>query len=464
MFRSTALACLVLAALPGGAAANGRAPATSTIAFRAGHDSDIAVGLTWGLLISHDGGASWAWVCENAVGYSGMYDPIYVLSDGGALFASTFNGFQVARDGCSFAPVGPNVPFASTATVGPDHLIYYGAAQAADPSHGVAADYNIYRSSDADSGSFAPTVGQPAGPVAWWESIAVAPTNPQLVYLSGYVFRADSPGGQNRRHQLFYRSDNAGQDWTALPIEATSVTVMPNSSIDIVGVAQDGRVYLRVKLDDNIMSDSLYRSDDLGASWQPILHKPTSITAFTVRTAQNAGGHHDLIAGTRADPAEISHDDGATWSPLAGSPHMGCVVENAAGELWACSQNYGTTGPSDDAGIMKTTDPESGTWTKVLRYQDLTQAAACGAGTTQQATCVPMWCSVCAQLGCTPDAAYSCPGGVEAPAPAPRSGGCCDAGSGGAGALALGLSIGMVMRRPRRRRRAPAHASHPRSV
>jgi len=461
MFRRTALACLVLAALPHVASANGRAPATSTIAFRAGHDNEIAVGLTWGLLLSHDGGATWSWVCENAVGYSGVYDPIYVLSEGGALFASTFAGFQVARDGCSFAPVGPSAPFASTATVGPDHLIYYGAVQAADAARGVAADYNIYRSSDADSGSFAPTAGQPAGPVAWWESIAVAPADPQQVYLSGYVFRADSPGGQNRRHQIFYRSDNAGGDWTALPIDEATVTVMPNSSIDIVGIAADGRVYIRVKLDDNIMSDSLYRSDDQGASWQPILHKPTSITAFLVRAATNPGGHHDLIAGTLANPGEISHDDGATWAPLAGSPHMGCLAENAAGELWACSLNYEQPGPGDGAGVMKSADPEAGIWTKVLRYQDLTQAAACGAGTTQQATCVPMWCSVCAQLGCTPDATYRCPGAVEAPAPRPR--GCCDAGSGGASALALGLSVGMVLLRPRRRR-APAHAIHTRSV
>jgi uncharacterized protein (TIGR03382 family) len=455
MLRSFVLACLVIAALPRGAAANGRPPATSSIVFRAGHEADIAVGLTWGLLISHDGGATWGWQCEDAVGYSGTYDPIYVFSAGGALFASTFNGFKVERDGCTFGPTGTTEPFASAATVGPDRLLYYGAAQAADPAHGVAADYTIYRSSDAEDGVFTATAGQPAGPVDWWESIAVAPFDPTLIYLSGYVYREDTPGAPKRRHQLLYRSDNAGQDWTALVIEQTNVTVMTNSSIDIVGIAPDGHVYIRVKVDDNIMSDSLYVSVDQGATWQPILHKPTAITAFTVRAAQNAQGHHDLIAGTVSAVADISHDDGATWTALAGSPHMGCLVENAAGELWACSQNYKTSttvDTSDGAGVMKTTDPEAGTWTKVLRYEDLTEAVACGAPTTQQATCAPMWCSVCAQLGCTPAASYNCPATDTAPAAAKASGGCCDAGTGGSSTLALGLSVGMVLLRPRRRR------------
>ena len=101
---------------------------------------------------------------------------------------------------------------------------------------------------------------------------------------------------------------------------------------------------------------------------------------------------------------------------------------------------------SDDAGVMKTTDPERGGWTKVLRYQDLTRAVSCAAGTPQQALCVASWCTVCGQLGCTPAATYVCPGSVP-----PRAG-CCDSGEGGAAALALGLVVGTMLLRPSRRR------------
>lgn len=458
MLRRLALACLVLAALPRGASANGRPPATSSIVFRPGDEADVIAGMTFGLLISRDAGATWAWVCEDAVGYSGMYDPRYVVTPGGSLFATTFNGFQVERDSCTFNPTG-NQAFASTATIGPpgtSQRVYYGAARAA--AQGVAADFNIYQSSDAEGQAFTATAGQPAGPVDWWQSIAVSPVDPQLIYASGYVYVSVDGSAAKQRQPVFYRTDNGGASWTSLPIDPSTVTVMANSTIDIIGIAPDGHVYIRVELDDNVMSDSLYRSDDLGASWHKINHKATAITAFVVRAAKNSLGHHDLIDGTVSAAGEISHDDGATWTTLASSPFMNCLVENAAGELWACTQNYVVMGIGDDAGIMKTTDPEAGPWTAVMRYQDLKDAESCAAGTPQQTRCVPSWCAVCLQLGCTPAASYNCPVAAEAPPDTPTmatpraSGGCCDTSAPSAGALALGLMVGMVMWRPRRRR------------
>lgn len=120
-------------------------------------------------------------------------------------------------------------------------------------------------------------------------------------------------------------------------------------------------------------------------------------------------------------------------------------------------QNYGVgPTPSDDAGIMKTTD--LATWTKVLRYQDLSEAVAgCGAATAQQQSCAPMWCAVCAQLGCTPAASYGCvtlSDDVATMPPKTTGGGCCDTRSSGTGPLALGLAVAIFVVRPRRRSRA----------
>jgi len=249
------------------------------------------------------------------------------------------------------------------------------------------------------------------------------------------------------------RSDDGGKTWTALPV--TAFTVAANSVIDIVGIANDNpdHLYVRVEVYDNTLSDAIWRSFDAGLTWKQIDAKNTSIGAFVVRAALNSRGTHDLIAGTQALGAEISHDDGDTWTALANPPHMNCLVENSAGELWACTQNYGVPPlPSDDAGIMKTTDLIN--WTRVLRYQDLTDAVTCEAGTIQNDTCAPMWCAVCAQLGCKPASVYGCAVAPEAPGPmppGPKEGGCCDSGSGGAGPLAFGLLVGMVLLRPRRR-------------
>src|SRR5262245_18474085 len=81
------------------AGANGRAPTTQDIHFRVGHEQDVIAGLTFGLVISHDGGTSWHWMCEAAVQYGGMFDPVYDYSPSGALFATSFHGFRVMRDG-----------------------------------------------------------------------------------------------------------------------------------------------------------------------------------------------------------------------------------------------------------------------------------------------------------------------------------------------------------------------------
>src|SRR4051812_38232648 len=101
--RRIALGALLVGALAGEAAANGRPPATSTIHFRLGHETDIYAGMTFGLLVSHDNGATWHWLCEKAVGYSGMYDPYYEYTSEGTLFATTFDGFKKNTDGCVFA-------------------------------------------------------------------------------------------------------------------------------------------------------------------------------------------------------------------------------------------------------------------------------------------------------------------------------------------------------------------------
>lgn len=463
MIRRLALAWLVLSAVSSAAWANGRPPATSSITFRQGHESDVAVGLTFGLLISHDGGATWAWICEKAVGYSGEYDPRYAFSPSGALFATTFDGFKVERDSCTFGATPAGATFVSTNTLGADHTLYYTAGQHADTVNHVDADYRIYRSTD-DGVSFTPTPGQPDGPVSWWESLAVAPSDQHVLYLSGYAYVPGPADAGTVKQQLLFRSDNAGVDWTSIAVDPSAVTIAPNSVIDIAGIAADdpAHVYIRVTNDDNISTQSIYRSSDRGATWQRIAHDSVPLDAFVVRAARNPQGKYDLIVGTQANGAQISHDDGDTWTALVNPPRMNCLVENAAGELWACTQNYNPNGgPFDDAGIMKTTNPEAAAWTKVLRYEDLTEAVPCAAGTPQATDCATMWCAVCKQLGCTPSASYHC-GAVEAPAPSKA--GCCDGGGGGTGVLALGLPVGMVLLRPRRRRVIQAHASHPRNA
>lgn len=454
------LAVLAALGLPGTASANGRPPGTSSIAFRQGHETDIVAGLTFGTAISHDGGATWQWICEDAMGLpaGSPYDPIFTYTPAGSVFATTTNGMIAMRDGCAFNPGASGAKFVSATALGPAGAFYYASSEPAGTGH--LSDFQIYRSID-DGVSF-PVHPQPDPATdtnVWWESIAVAPNDPNIVYLSGYRYIPVSAGStETKRDHLLYRSDDAGVTWApSNPPTLVGLTLLQNSLIHIVGIARDDarRVYARVAYIDDKTFDALYVSSNGGASWTEIHRQPDRFLAFVVRAARNTDDKRDLLTATTKFGTEISHDDGVTWAPLAGAPHINCLTENAAGELWACTQNYGLGQiASDDAGIMKTTDLSA--WTKVLRFQDLVSpVTSCGADTIQQKTCnqSTLWCGVCAQLMCTPGPSYICPvAGSEAPVTPMTRGGCCDAGASPGGPLALAGSVAILLWRPRRRR------------
>ncbi len=422
------------------ASANGRPPGTSTIHFRRGMEQEVIAGMTFGLLASKDGGATWYWMCEDAIGYGGTYDPDYVFSSTGALFATTFTGMKVMRDGCTFAsPVGTK--FVSTIAQGPDGRLYYGASDTG--SGGMPGDARIYRSID-NGVTWTPGTAMPGQTGDWWQSLEVTPSNPDRLYLAGYRFMS-GPGG-NMKTFLLFRSDDAGDTWTPLP--TAQIATMPNSTIEIAGISHTDPdlVFARVKLEDNMISDALYRSTDGGLTWTRILGKNSAI-AFVVRRSG------ELVAATQALGAVRSTDNGATWIDLASPPHIGCLSENSAGEVWACTQNFGSMGtPSDGYGIMKSAD--LATWQPVLKFQDMKAPVACADGTTQKDTCDrQMWCGLCAQLGCV-SGRSECEPPTE-PVSEPK--GCCKGSATPApGLLALVLAVGALLLRPWRRGAPPS--------
>jgi len=443
------LLALALALASGTALANGRAPGTSTINFERNNEGHIAAGMTFGVVLTNDNGATWTWMCEEAVGYGGMYDPDYAFTSTGALFATTFDGLKVNRDGCVYnastlSPAPPDLKFFSSITVSQaDGAVY---AAAADP-----ADDQIYKSTD-DGATF-PVHPIPQGAMLndWYQSIEVAPSDANTVYVTGYRLQQGNP-----KQFLLYKSTDGGASYQTLPGSGQSsnvngIATMPNSTIEIASVSKTNKnlLYVRVTLADNATSDAIYRSRDGGQSWDKLMEKAAQI-AFVAR----ANG--DLVAGTQALGSFKASDDGSATVPvftdLTGAPHINCLGENSAGEVWACTQNYGAAGvPTDSFGIMKTTDLV--TWTGVLKFQDLADPQSCAAGTTQKDRCdSELWCGLCAQLGCDPGrncaTGGDSPGGDVTTKP-PK--GCCQAGNDGIpGLLLIGITLGLVLLRRRR--------------
>ncbi len=451
MVRSLVLGSLFLVASAAAVHANGRPAGTSTINFRQGAEQHIAAGMTFGLVVSHDGGATWRWFCEDAIKYGGMYDPDYAYSPTGALFATTFDGSLVNRDGCSFNVTPFATKFISAVALGPTGQVFTGLVHPADPPTSDPGDSKIYRSSD--DGLTFPVSAMPAAVGLWWSSIEVAPTNAMRVYLSGY--RLDNG---NRLFEL-YKSDNGGTSYTA--ITTNGITTTRNSTIEIVGISKlnQDHIYARVTYqNENSISDAIYRSTDGGTSWTNIYAKSDEL-AFVVR----ANG--DLVAGGKNTGVSVSRSpsNGGTWEVLTNPPHVNCLVENTAGEVWACTQNFGSPAVmSDGAGIMKSTDLV--TWTNVLKYQDILGPAECAPGTLQQDLCVARqpssWCGLKNLFGITANPT-NCPAVFDSPTDAVGGDttvkvpdpGCCDNNAGGGPVgLAFSAIVGILLLRPRRRR------------
>jgi hypothetical protein len=437
--RRIALAVLVLSTLGGVAFANGRAPGTSTINFRQGHETDIAAGMTFGLLLSQDGGTTWHWMCETAVGYGGVWDPDYAYSPSGALFATTFNGLKVMRNGCTFDDTPPGNLFVSTDQLGSDGSLMFASVDATDDK--------IYKSTD--DGMTFPTSATPPGAMLndWYTGLYILPTDAQKQWIASYRFTG------NNKSIFAYKSTNGGTSWTSVTV--SGITPFSSASaLSIEGVDAAGNAYARLTYPTaNTVNDVIYKLASNGTSWTQILSKNDTI-AFLVRS------NGDLIAATKSLGAWVSTNQGTTWTPLTSPPHINCLAENSAHEIWACTQNYGDPTMnimSDGYGIMKTTD--LATWTGVLKYENIAGPVMCAAGTKQQDSCVNMsWCGLRSQLGITanpvdcsalptadapPDANI-----VHPPGTSPK--GCCDTGSGAGAPALLGLLVGVALLRRKR--------------
>jgi len=480
---------LLMVSLSGVAGANGRDPFISTINFKAGDNSKIMVGATFGLLRSDDGGQTFQWFCERAVGYGGTYDPDYVYSSSGGVFATTFDGLKAMRDGCSFAATPPGMTFVTHVARGPDGAIYFSA------SH--PTDTKIYKSTD-DGTTFPTSASIPSTEDAWWQTLEVAPSNAQIVYLTGYrlpkrcTANSQNPGTpcmtndmciesapdagacEAQKEFLLYRSTDGGANFAPMGLTGIGPTSV-NSAIEIAGIdpVDADRVYARVTLETPTTGESLYRSNDRRPTWTTI---PTGNSnrgglAFPVTISGSfVAGTRDIGAWKSAFVADVGC--GATWEDLTTAPHVGCLYEDSAHDVWACTQNYESVQlgiSSDGWGIMKSAD--LATWTGVLRFQDIQAPVSCAVGTTQHDRCVErymeeqsQWCCLVPQLGLT-SMAVDCTGYMacfgtrdeavqDGTPPAKPHSGCCNAGS--SAPIPLVLFVAALLFRRRRTRRCCA--------
>jgi hypothetical protein len=430
-----------------------RMPQATSLLARPGQPDELFMGTSFGPLVSNDGGDTWRWICEDEVGYGGNYDPDYLYSPTGAVFATTFDGLMVMRDGCSFGPTALGLPTPTAIAQGSDGTIHVAMSFPGLPDPPLPADYKIYRSTN-DGMSFDAGLEVGTGGEIW-STIEVAPSDPQRVYLTG--FRIESGGA---RSHFLYRSIDGGDSYTALGIGDFTLTDQSELFVMAISQTDPQRVLLRVSRyrPDSLPGDEYFLSTNGGTSW-------TSVMQFTdsARTAVFLA-NGDAVIGSRTLGVYRSTTAGASFAMVAGAqPGIFCFLERTTkNELWACTDPLAPA-PFDEL-VMKT--PTLAQWTGVLRPADIDGPAECPTGTIQRDCCVdesaacPLanystWCRLRVSLQIIADptfcAAPDAATGGDSGGPPPES--CCDSsvGPSGPGILVLLVAFGL-----RRRRRASA--------
>ncbi len=375
---------------PNAAEANGRFPTSMSVEFRDGDNKSIVASVTFGLVLTGDDGQTWRWVCEEAIGFNGNFDPDYEIAADGTMFATTNGrivtlgildagplaaeykpGLRVSRDnGCTWNQVAgiTEGQVVSVVEIGPDGRVWAATASA------DGAD-DVYVAADTSS-AFVST-GLTDGKT-FWRTMVVAKTASSRVYASGLRPPEQLPdGGSVEREGLLYRTKKDGSGtWEKL--STASFTFGPGKDIFVLGVSPTDAdtVYVRIVEATGPLSDSVWRSKDGGDSWKKVLDTGDFIAGFGVL---NDG---TLVVGSVNDGVHISTDEGAIWTRPTQQPRMLCIGERGDGDLFSCGANW----DPDYFSLARSTDGAQ-TWTKVFRFTEIAGPLSCAPGTIQFDTC-----------------------------------------------------------------------------
>jgi hypothetical protein len=381
--------------------ANGRFPASNQIVVTP-HDPELVlVRVTFGLLVSHDRGKSFDWVCEPAIGYTGVEDPMYTVTPSRHFVGSTFDGIAISRDqGCNWSKAKSDNQEEDIAGKVFTDL----AANPRDGKHIVVFSSSYDRQSDAGEAFFANEVWetkdegntfrplQPRGfnPLLLGSTIDLTATDPDRIYIT-----ARDSGTPPKAFLL--TSKNHGRTWDEMPIPLEGV----ERSVFIAAVDPTNaeRVYLRTSTAGDEPTRLLMRelASDAGAgsAARPRLRVLHRAAGALLGFALSSDGKKIYIGGPKdgLKVAEMSGgDDGGFVFHQRSTVQVQCLALSPDG-LWACSNEQ--TGFI--AGLSK---DDGATFESRVRFCDIRGPLACApsSGTTKK--CNAAWPPQKSTLGC----------------------------------------------------------------
>ncbi len=379
---------VILASLaPRDARANGRFPASSAVVFSPVSDDHVLVRVTFGLLVTRDRGASWRWICERAIGFSGPEDPTYVITKTGAIVAGLFDGLRATRDGgCTWEAVKTDAKVFVDVTERRDGaIIALASSYDRHSDSGSLYKSQLYVSAD-DAKSFTP-LGARMDPTLLAESVEVAASDPQRLYVS--AVRGD---GADRRGVLLVSTD-AGVHWIERPV-AMEGQLAP--FIAAVDAKRADRVYIRTAASPENPT-LLLVTDDAGKTYRKLLGAKGPLLGFALSPdgkTIHAGGPDDGLFAGGADAKELSQ---------VSKLRVQCLG-HWKDTLWACSSEAGGfvagTAPAlGDGGGDARGDGGGPAFQARLHLNDIGGPLQCATASAVAKECATDWQKLASDLG-----------------------------------------------------------------
>ena len=352
--------------------ANGRFPNADHMAINPTEPSHIAVRATFGLVQTFDGGDTWSWLCEPAVGYGGTDDPAIGITGLGHLLVGIRSGVaQGSIGGCDFT---------TDATATANLRIVDLAVDVVDPSVAIAISGDgadgaprVVVSETVDEGATWTALGPDLADDLFPQTIDAAPTNRDRLYVSAVAGVGNAP--------VIERSSDRGKSWTRFAIDIPGAE---RTFISAVSPFDEDTVYLRVTGE---TEDRLFWSEDGAETWTELITLEGQMLGFAlspdgskVAVGLKQGGVY-VASTTDHDFAQTSEGG------------VRCLSWGSAG-LYACANE------GDDGFTVGRSDDDGASFTPLYHLLDIVPID-CPAGTDAGDACPPLFDELLDQLGNT---------------------------------------------------------------
>jgi hypothetical protein len=385
--RAGAVVVGLLCLVSSSARANGRLPGATGLAIHPSDERQLLLGLTYGLALTRDGGASWNWMCEEQIeGNGGDVDPsIVVTSDGTLVVLSLTNGGVLLsrNDGCSFErALGP-----LQGNRGIDLTL-----DPSRPGRVLALLSTIVEVADAGYPRFRNLLAHSLDHGRSWqvlaelpddlsaETVEVAPSNAQRIYISG-------TSNEDPLEGIVERSDDGGVTWT----RSTVRLPRGSGSLFLSGIhpTDPDRLWFRVPGRGDIygvLPARLWLTVDGGLTFQPVADTAHGMLGFAVAPSGDRIAFGGPLDGLFVAPADASEAPSKV-SDL----RVGCLRWRESG-LYVCAGE-----PVDPYSLGHAVEPTEGF--SPLWHRADTCRGACTADATLELKCQQPWDAIAPLAG-----------------------------------------------------------------